>query len=64
MPKQFSKYLGYFCNKFVAKNFQKSPNLVTLKSQTMRDNLYRAMNNSDQINRMEHHLRIQERNTY
>ena len=32
MPKQFSKYLGYFCNKFVAKNFQKSPNLVTLQA--------------------------------
>ena len=25
-----TNYLGYFCNKFLAKNFQKSPNLVAL----------------------------------
>ena len=33
MPKQFSKYLGHLCNKFVVDDFQKSPKLVTVITQ-------------------------------
>ena len=30
VTQKFTKYLGYYCNQFVAKNFQKLPNLITL----------------------------------
>ena len=44
-PKNVAQHLGNFCQEFVPKNFQKSPNLVTLVANEIKNaTLFRSVN--------------------